>query len=61
MQGPCSRTISINTHILVLFANKRDESQAMNLGKQLYPSNSKVFLWRPMKMLCHQHQQFMVV
>ena len=25
------------------FANKRDESQAMNLGKQLYPSNSKVF------------------
>ena len=29
-QGPCSRTISINTHILVLFANKRDESQAMN-------------------------------
>ena len=42
-QGPCSKTISINTHILVLFANKRDESQAMNLGKQLYPSNSKVF------------------
>ena len=39
-----SRTISINTHILVLFANKRDESQAMNLGKQLYPSNSKVFM-----------------
>ena len=43
-QGPCSRTISINTCILVLFANKRDESQAMNLGKQLYPSNSKVFM-----------------
>ena len=56
-QGPCSRTISINTHILVLFANKRDESQAMNLGKQLYPSNSK-FSWRPMRML---HQQFMVI
>ena len=43
-QGPCSRTISINTHILVLFANKRDESQAMNLGKELYPSKSKVFM-----------------
>ena len=28
-QGPCSRTISINTHILVIFANKRDESQAL--------------------------------
>ena len=43
-QGPCSRTISINTHILVIFANKRDESQALNLEKQLYPSNSKVFM-----------------
>ena len=43
-QGPCSRTISINTHILVIFANKRDESQALNLGKQLYPCNSKVFM-----------------
>ena len=32
-QGPCVRTININTHILVLFANKRDESQALNLGK----------------------------
>ena len=43
-QGPCSRTISINTHILVIFANKRDESQALNLGKQLNPCNSKVFM-----------------
>ena len=44
VQGPCSQTININTHILVIFANKRDESQAMNLGKQLYPYNSKVFM-----------------
>ena len=43
-QGPCVRTININTHILTLFANKRDESQAMNLGKQLYPCNSKIFM-----------------
>ena len=43
-QGPCSRSISINTHILVLFANKQDESQALNLGKQLYPWASKVFM-----------------
>ena len=43
-QGLCARTININTHILVLFANKRDESQAMNLEKQLYPCNSKVFM-----------------
>lgn len=43
-QGPCARTININTHILVIFANKRDESQALNLGKQLYPGASKVFM-----------------
>ena len=43
-QGPCSRTTNINTHVLVLFANKRDESQALNLGKQLYPGSSKVFM-----------------
>ena len=30
--------------MLVIFANKRDESQAMNLGKQLYPYISKVFM-----------------
>ena len=43
-QGPCSRTVNINTHVLVLFANKRDESQASNLGKQLYPGFNKVFM-----------------
>lgn len=43
-QGPCSRTININTHVLVIFANKRDESQAVNLGKQIYPGASKAFL-----------------
>ena len=43
-QGPCSRTININTHILVLFANKRDESQALMLGKQLYPCKSRGFM-----------------
>ena len=43
-QGPCARTITINTHILVIFANKRDESQALYLGKQLFPWNSKIFM-----------------
>ena len=43
-QGPCARSININTHILVIFANKRDESQALYLGKQLYPGNSKIFM-----------------
>ena len=43
-QGPCARTININTHILVMFLNKRDESQALYLGKQLFPWNSKIFM-----------------
>ena len=43
-QGPCARTISLNTHILVVFANKRDESQTLNIGRQLIPSNVKLFL-----------------
>ena len=43
-QGPCARSISLNAHILILFKNKRDESQIINIGKQLYPYNSKIFL-----------------
>ena len=31
-------------HIFWYFLQTRDELQAMNLGKQLYPSNSKVFM-----------------
>lgn len=42
-KGLTSRTININTHILILFANKRDESQAIFLGKQICPSSTKVF------------------
>ncbi len=43
-QGPYAHTISMNTHVLVLFANKHDESQVMTLGKQLCPKNVKGFL-----------------
>jgi hypothetical protein len=44
-QGPYARTISLNTHILVLFANKRDESQSLQLARQLYPgAASKIFM-----------------
>ena len=32
------------SHISIVFANKRDESQAFNLGKQLYPCSSKGFM-----------------
>ena len=43
-QGPSARTISVNTHILVLFKNKRDESQIVRLAKQLCPDISMGFL-----------------
>jgi GTPase SAR1 family protein len=43
-QGRCSRTIALNTHILVLFANKRDKSQIGILARQQCPSNSKALI-----------------
>ena len=48
-QGPCARTISVNTHVLILFKNKRDESQIVRLAKQLCPNISQGFLE------CFQH------
>ena len=39
-----SRNINLNTHILILLANKRDESQIHTLGKQLFPGNKKAFI-----------------
>ena len=38
------RTISLNTHYLILFRNFRDSQQINCLGKQLYPKYSKTFL-----------------
>ena len=43
-QGPCARNINLNTHFLVLFSNKRDESQIHTLAKQLFPGNKQVFI-----------------
>lgn len=42
--GKYSRTISINCHVIVLFANKRDESQITTFARQIYPHNVKKFL-----------------
>lgn len=44
IQGPCARNISVNTHVLVLFANKRDEQQLYILGRQLFPGSVKMFI-----------------
>ena len=37
-KGPNAKTISLNTHIHVLFANKRDEAQVSVLAHQLFHS-----------------------
>ena len=40
-KGPNARTISLNTHIHILFANKRDEAQVSVLAHQLFCSKTK--------------------
>ena len=43
-QGPHARSISLNCHIIVLFSNKRDESQIRTFARQLYPTKWKRFV-----------------
>ena len=43
-QGKHSRTISLNTHFLVLMKNPRDTSQMQVLGRQVFPGNSHLLL-----------------
>lgn len=38
------RTISLNSHYLLLFKNPREKSQITNLAKQIYPHNTKFLL-----------------
>jgi hypothetical protein len=40
-QGTCARNISLNCHIFILFANKRDESQMHILARQFYAKAAK--------------------
>ena len=37
-QGKGNRSISLNSHYLVLFKNPRDKLQILTLAKQMYPS-----------------------
>ena len=41
-QGKHARTISLNTHYLVLLKNLRDSSQILTLGRQIFPKHSAV-------------------
>ena len=43
-QGRCARTIALNTHVLVLFANRRDASQIRQLAKQQCPLQPHIFM-----------------
>lgn len=43
-QGPNARTISLNCHVIVLFANKRDESQIRTFARQIYPTHWRRFI-----------------
>ena len=49
-KGPNARTISLNTHICVLFTNKRDEVQVSILAHQLFHSKTKKINFFPCTM-----------
>ena len=42
--GKGSRSISLNSHYLVLFKNSRDKLQILTLAKQMYPRQTDFFL-----------------
>ena len=43
-QGKGSRSISLNSHYLVLFKNPRDKLQVLTLAKQMYPRHTDFFI-----------------
>lgn len=42
--GKFSRTISLNTHLFVIFCNKRDESQITTFARQSFPLKWRKFM-----------------
>jgi hypothetical protein len=43
-QDTSMRTISLNTHYMVLFKNPRDATQIRSLGQQMYPENPRMLV-----------------
>lgn len=43
-KGQHTRTMSLNTHYIVLFKNPRDATQIMTLARQMYPHNSNYMI-----------------
>jgi len=42
-QGPSSRDISLNRKYIVVFKNRRDKTQIVQLARQVYPENISSF------------------
>ena len=42
-KGKYARSISLNSHYLILFKNRRDQAQIMHLARQVYPGETKFF------------------
>ena len=42
-KGKYARSISLNSHYLIIFQNLRDKAQIQYLGRQLYPQESNFF------------------
>lgn len=59
-QGPLARTISLNSHVIVLFANKRDESQIKIFARQIYPTKWKRFIDIYEKSMNHEYSYLVV-
>ena len=42
-KGKYARSISLNSHYLILFKNRRDQAQINHLARQVYPGESNFF------------------
>ena len=54
-KGKETRTMSLNTHYMVLFKNPRDQQQISCLARQMYPTKAHHFLQTYEKATAHPH------
>ena len=59
-QGKGSRSISLNSHYLVLFKNPRDKLQVLTLAKQMYPRHTDFFI-NPYEQAVQRHFGYLLV
>ena len=43
-KGKYARSISLNSHYLIIFQNRRDKAQIQYLGRQVYPKEGEFFM-----------------